>query len=158
MTNSNILTYYAHLVTSNNSFEEYVPGSNLISKAVLTDTRIIVGVSSITASINDILAPATSHPFSKKIPSLFWAKRYLSISSTTLSTVQSTEQLVPLAAIGLFLCSQKLCITHLVSGSQDTKMKLLYKIAMNNIQQLLGEEEETTKGIKAICDNTYVPT
>ncbi|KAI8066043.1 hypothetical protein BDF21DRAFT_346194, partial [Thamnidium elegans] len=77
-------------------------------------------------------------------------------SSTTLSTIQSIEQLDPLATIGLFLCSQKLSITHLVSGGQDTTMKLLYKIAAKNVQQLLGEKEETTKGIKAICDNTYV--
>lgn len=117
---------------------------------------LIVGVSSVTASINNILAPATSHPFSKEIPSLLWAKRCLLISSTTLSTIQSTEQLDPLATIGLFLCSQNLSITHLVSGGQDTTMKLLYKVAVKNVQQLLGEEEETTKGIKAICDNTYV--
>ncbi|KAG0749666.1 hypothetical protein G6F16_004842 [Rhizopus arrhizus] len=249
MTESNVLTDYTHLETSNNSFEEesehnvtdyllpkeHVPGSDLISKVVLTDTRIIniiskslvnasedqytaaqneflnkcacdvlylpkaidseyppiiievqkdvnenymcravkysilvyekyekhpvvliVGVSSVTASINNILAPATSHPFSKEIPSLFWAKRCLLVSSTTLSTIQSTGQLDPLAAIGLFLCSQKPSITQLVSGGQDTTMKLLYKIAVNNVQQLLGEEEEITKGIKAICDNTCV--
>ncbi|EIE83962.1 hypothetical protein RO3G_08667 [Rhizopus delemar RA 99-880] len=77
-------------------------------------------------------------------------------SSTTLSSIQLTEQLDPLAAIGLFLCSQKLSITHLVSGGQDTSMKLLYKIAVNNVQQLLGEEEETTKRIRAICDNASV--
>ncbi|KAI9475686.1 MAG: hypothetical protein EXX96DRAFT_574217 [Benjaminiella poitrasii] len=58
---------------------------------------LIVGVSSVTTSINNILAPATSHPFSKEIPSLFWAKRCLLISST--------QQLDLLAAIGLFLCS-----------------------------------------------------
>ncbi|KAI9487442.1 MAG: hypothetical protein EXX96DRAFT_553203 [Benjaminiella poitrasii] len=86
---------------------------------------LIVGVFSLTASINNMLAPATSHPFSKVISSLFWAKLCLLISPTTLSTIQSTEQLDPLAAIGLFLCSQKLCITHLVSGNQDTTMKLL---------------------------------
>lgn len=112
---------------------------------------LIVGV-----SINNILASATSHPFSKGIPSLFWAKHCLLISSPDLSAIQSTIQLDHLATIGLFLCSQKLSITHLVGGGQDTKMKLLYKIAMKGVQQLLGKGEETTKGIKAICNNTYV--
>ncbi|CAO3694616.1 unnamed protein product [Rhizopus microsporus] len=101
-------------------------------------------------------SPATSHPFSKEIPSLFWAKRCLLISPTTLSAIQPVEQLDPLATIGLFLCSQKLSITHLVGGGQDITMKLLYKIAVKSVQQLLGEEEETAKGIKAICDNIYV--
>lgn len=235
LSHNNILEESEHNVIDYLLPKEYVPGSDLISKAVLTDTRIIsiiskslinapedqytaapneflnkcacdvlylpkatvseyppkiievqndvnekymgraikysalvyekyekhpvvliVGVSSVTAAINNILGPATSHPFSKEIPSLFWAKRCLLMSSTTLSAIQPTEQLDPLAAIGLFLCSQKLSITHLVSGAQDTTMKLLYKIAMNNIQQLLGEEEEKTKGIKAICDNTHV--
>lgn len=78
------------------------------------------------------------------------------MSSTTLSTIQSTQQLEPLAAVGLFLCSQKLSITHLISGSQDATMKLLYKIAVENVQQLIGEEKEITEGIKAICDNTSV--
>jgi hypothetical protein len=64
---------------------------------------LIVGVSGVTASVNNILVPATINPFSKEIPSLFWAKRCLLISSTTLSTIQSTEQLDLLAAIGLFL-------------------------------------------------------
>lgn len=41
---------------------------------------LIVGVSSVTAAINSILGPATSHPFSKEIPSLFWAKRCLLMS------------------------------------------------------------------------------
>jgi hypothetical protein len=117
---------------------------------------LIVGVSGLTASINNILAPAICHPFSNKIPGLPWGKRCLLIASTTLSIIQPTEQLDRLAAIGLFSCSQKLSITHLVSGDQDTIMKILYKIAMNNIQQLLGEEEEKTKGTKAICDNTHV--
>ncbi|KAI8977685.1 hypothetical protein BDF20DRAFT_976201 [Mycotypha africana] len=117
---------------------------------------LIVGVSSVTALVNNILAPATSHPFSKEISSLFWAKRCLLMSSTTLSTVESSQQLDPLAAIGLFLCSQKLSITHLVSGGQDATMKLLYKIAVENVKQLLGEEEEKSKGIEAICGNTYV--
>ncbi|KAI8334885.1 hypothetical protein BD560DRAFT_414378, partial [Blakeslea trispora] len=35
-------------------------------------------------------------------------------------------------------------------------MRLLYKIAVKNVQQLLGEEEETTKGTKSICDNTCI--
>lgn len=35
-------------------------------------------------------------------------------------------------------------------------MKLLYKIAVENVQQLIGEEKEITEGIKAICDNTSV--
>ncbi|RCH87335.1 hypothetical protein CU098_006237, partial [Rhizopus stolonifer] len=115
---------------------------------------LIVGVSSVTASVNDILAPSTSHPFSEEILALFWAKLCLLISSATLSEIQSTEQWDPLAAIGLFLCSQKLSIKYLISGGQDTTIKLLYKIAVKNVQQLLSEEEETTKGIKAICDNT----
>ncbi|GAA5812415.1 hypothetical protein MFLAVUS_005870 [Mucor flavus] len=155
MTETSILTDYAHLETSNNSFEE--ESEHNVTDYLLPKEHVPgIGVSSVTASINSILAPATSHPFIKEIPSLFWAKRCLLISSTALSTVQSTEQSDPLAAISLFLCSQKLSITHLVSGGQDTTMKLLYKIAVKDVQQLLGEEEETTKGIKAICDNICV--
>lgn len=76
------------------------------------------------------------------------------MSSITLSKIESTEQLDPLAAIGTFLCLQKLSITHLDCGSDDSTMKLLYKAAMTYVQRLVGEETEKAEVIQLICDNT----
>ncbi|KAI7907728.1 uncharacterized protein BX663DRAFT_9563 [Cokeromyces recurvatus] len=76
------------------------------------------------------------------------------MSSSTLSKTVSIEQLDPLAAIDMFLCSQKLSIKHLDCGSDDSTMKLLYKVAMIYVQQLVGEETEKAEAIKLICDNT----
>ncbi len=64
------------------------------------------------------------------------------MSSITLSKIEPTERLEPLAAVGMFLCSQNLLIKYFVSGSNDSTMKLLYKVAMTNVQQLVGEKTE----------------
>ncbi|ORE03555.1 hypothetical protein BCV72DRAFT_213035 [Rhizopus microsporus var. microsporus] len=56
------------------------------------------------------------------------------MSSITLSKVKSTEQLDLLAAIGMFLYSQKLSIKHLDCGSGDSTMMLLYKVVNTYVQ------------------------
>jgi hypothetical protein len=88
---------------------------------------LIIGVSTVTTSVTSKLAPATPYLYSLEVPCLFWAKRCLLISSITLSKIESTEQLDPLAAIDMFLCSQKLSIIHLDCGSDDSTMKLYIK-------------------------------
>ncbi|KAL4209668.1 hypothetical protein AB4K20DRAFT_1977695 [Rhizopus microsporus] len=107
---------------------------------------LIIGVSTVTTSVTSKLNPAT--------PYLYSLERCLLMSSITLSKNGSTEQLDPLAAISMFLCSQKLSITHLDCGSDDSTMKLLYKVAMTYVQQLVGEETEKAEVIQLICDNT----
>jgi hypothetical protein len=64
------------------------------------------------------------------------------MSSITLSKIEPTERLEPLAAVGMFLYSQKLSIKYLDSGSDDSTMKLLYKVVITNVQQLVGEKTE----------------
>ncbi|EIE81080.1 hypothetical protein RO3G_05785 [Rhizopus delemar RA 99-880] len=115
---------------------------------------IIIGVSTITSSVAIRLAPATTHPYSLEVPCLFWAKRCLLMSSITLSKIELTERLESLAVVSVFLCSQKLSIKYLDSGSDDPTMKLLYKVAITNVQQLVGGKTEEAEAIQSICDNT----
>ncbi|RCH88515.1 hypothetical protein CU097_002122 [Rhizopus azygosporus] len=169
-----------------------VPGSDLISKAILTDDRIInIICKSLNNSPQDHYMAAPSEFLNKSACDVLYlpkvalseyppiivevqknvnekyskypiiliigvstAKRCLLMSSITLSKNGSTEQLDPLAAISMFLCSQKLSITHLDCGSDDSTMKLLYKVAMTYVQQLVGEETEKAEVIQLICDNT----
>lgn len=75
------------------------------------------------------------------------------MSSITLSKIEPTERLKPLAVVGMFLCSQKLLTKYFVSGSNDSTMKFLYKVAMINVQQLVGNKTEEAEAIQSICDN-----
>ncbi|ORE18894.1 hypothetical protein BCV71DRAFT_178751, partial [Rhizopus microsporus] len=47
-----------------------------------------------------------------------------------------------LQAVGYFLCSQSLSISTLDYGKNDFFVRLLYSIAHDSIEQLVGEEAE----------------
>lgn len=54
-------------------------------------------------------------------------------------------------AVGYFLCSQSLLISTLDYGRNDSLVKLLYSIAHDNLDQLVGEEAERLEAINKIC-------
>ncbi|KAI8977666.1 hypothetical protein BDF20DRAFT_976172 [Mycotypha africana] len=115
---------------------------------------LIIGVSAVTTPVASKLTTAIDYPYCLEVPCLFWAKRCLIMSSITLSKIDRAEQLASLAAIGIFLCSQKVSIAHLDYASDNSTMQLLYKVARIYVEQLAGEEAEKAEAINAICDNT----
>ncbi|KAI7891267.1 uncharacterized protein EV154DRAFT_402610, partial [Mucor mucedo] len=115
---------------------------------------LLIGVSTVTTSVTSKLTPAIDYPHCLEVTCLFWAKRCLIMSSITLSKIDQAEQLDSLAAISIFLCSQKVSIAYLDYGSDNYTMQLLYKVARIYAEQLAGEESEKAETIDSNCDNT----
>lgn len=95
-------------------------------------------------------------PFARQILSTGWAKHCLLLTSSTLQMKQQEKILHPLQAVGYFLCSQSLLISTLDYGRNDSLVKLLYSIAHDNLDQLIGEEAERLEAINKICSISEV--
>lgn len=111
---------------------------------------VVFGIANVTLSLQS-KAVDSEFPFARQIPSLGWAERCLLLTSSTLQMNQEENTLHPLRAIGYFLCSQSLSISTLEYGRNDSLVKLLYSIAHDNLDQLIGEEAEKLEAIDKIC-------
>ncbi|KAG1048185.1 hypothetical protein G6F43_009408 [Rhizopus delemar] len=104
--------------------------------------------------ILSLTTTSTLFPFAKELSSLVWARRCMLISSFSLDIIdKKMNQLHPLAAIGVFMCSQATSINMLELGREDDLMQLLYRIALKSIEQVAGAEAEKEQQILSICDN-----
>lgn len=116
---------------------------------------VIFGISSITMNILSLTTASTLFPFAKELSSLVWAQRCMLISSFSLDIIdKKINQLHPLAAIGVFMCSQATSINMLELGKEDKLMQLLYRIALKSVEQVARVEDEKVQRIVSICNNT----
>lgn len=111
---------------------------------------MVFGIANVTLSLQS-KAVDSEFAFVRQIPSLGWAERCLILTSFTVQMNQEETTLHLLRAIGYFLCSQSLSIITLDYGRNDSLVKLLYSIAHNNLDQLIGEEAEKLEAIDNIC-------
>ena len=94
-------------------------------------------------------------PFAKELARLVWAQCCMLISSFSLDVIdKKINQLHPLAAIGVFMCSQATSINMLELGKEDKLMQLLYRIALKSVEQVARVEDEKVQRIVSICNNT----
>ncbi|KAI8972474.1 hypothetical protein BDB01DRAFT_704406, partial [Pilobolus umbonatus] len=63
-------------------------------------------------------------------------------TSSTLQVNQQEKTLHPLQAVGYFLRSESLSISALDYGKNNYFVRLLYSIAHDNLEQLVGKEAE----------------
>ncbi|KAI7906750.1 uncharacterized protein BX663DRAFT_534801 [Cokeromyces recurvatus] len=110
---------------------------------------LVFGVASVTLSLQS-KSVDSEFPFARQIPSLGWAEHCLLLTSSTLQMNEQEITLHPLRAIGFFLCSQSLSISTLDYEKNDSFVKLLYSIAHDNLDQLVGEEAEKLDAIRDI--------
>ncbi|EIE83976.1 hypothetical protein RO3G_08681 [Rhizopus delemar RA 99-880] len=116
---------------------------------------IIFGILSITMPILSLTTAFIRFPFAKELARLVWAQCCMLISSFSLDVIdKKINQLHPLAAIGVFMCSQATSINMLELGKEDKLMQLLYRIALKSVEQVARVEDEKVQRIVSICNNT----
>ncbi|KAG0735655.1 hypothetical protein G6F62_008531 [Rhizopus arrhizus] len=138
----------------------YRPGTDLISKMVLTDNQgmnmlikvlvpevaedhyVAISMEFINKNKCDVFY-APHDPLSAFPPVFIEVDEKFFVRAVHyINEHKADEELHPLQALGDFVCSQSLSMSTLDYGKNDEWVKLLYSIAHDNFKQLSGEENE----------------
>ncbi|KAI7865307.1 uncharacterized protein EV154DRAFT_546544 [Mucor mucedo] len=87
---------------------------------------------------------ATQHNFAKQLVCDHWAEKCLIIDCDTIGEDNKELPLLPLLAIGIFLCFQKASLMS-IEYKDDTTLQMLYKIAKEQAEKEKAEEPQFTK-------------
>ncbi|KAG1225569.1 hypothetical protein G6F35_003340 [Rhizopus arrhizus] len=152
----------------------YRPGTDLISKMVLTDNQgINMLIKVLVPEVAEDHYVATPTQFiNKNKCDVFYAphdplsafppvfievvEKFFVRAVHYINEHKADEELHPLQALGDFVCSQSLSMSTLDYGKNDEWVKLLYSIAHDNFKQLSGEENEKLESISNICSSSQI--